>query len=272
MKKEKKKFKFQLKHLIVIVVIILYLILCFFALQSNKNTKEEKNPIYIVLGADHKFTYLDGKIEKGSDADWNQAFGTRKFYTYNDGTYLGQYNLMQYNTQIYAFDDTNDSVNISGFLFAYASDQQIDVVNTSYVEYDENIGAALEYLVEGSTIVIPPVEQLTMLQKIPVDLDGDKENEVVYAINSGGNQDNPQRFSFLCYEDDGEIYRIISNTGNVNDSKMMHYYSIAQIMDLDGDNKKELIVRDIQYGTAAVERYMIYKQKDDDYQLISVET
>ena len=43
-------------------------------------------------------------------------------------------------------------------------------------------------------------------------------------------------------------------------------------MDLDGDNKKELIVRDIQYGTAAVERYMIYKQKDDDYQLISVET
>ena len=170
------------------------------------------------------------------------------------------------------FDDANDSVNISGFLFAYAYDQQIDVVNTSYVEYDENIGAALEYLVEGSTIVIPPAEQLTMLQKIPVDLDGDKENEVVYAINSGGNQDNPQRFSFLCYEDDGEIYRIISNTGNVNDSKMMHYYSIAQIMDLDGDNKKELIVRDIQYGTAAVERYMIYKQKDDDYQLISVET
>lgn len=272
MKKEKKKFKFELRYLIIVIVIILYLILCFFVLQSNDESEEERNPIYMVLGADHKFTYLDGKIEKGSDKDWNQTFGNKKFYTYNDGKYLGQYNLMQYNTQIYAFDDANDSVNISGFLFAYSYDQQIDVVDTSYVEYDENIGAVLDYLVEGSTIVIPPVEQLKMLQKIPVDLDGDQEDEVVYAINSLGSVDNHQKFAFLCYEDDGEVYRIISKTGNSNDSDMMHYYSIAQIMDLDGDNKKELIVRDTQFGTAAVDRYMIYKQKGDDYQLISSET
>lgn len=272
MKKGKKKFKFELKYLIIIIVIILYLILCFFALQSNDESKEEKDLIYIVLGADHKFTYLDGKIENGSDRDWNQAFGNKKFYTYDDGTYLGQYNLMQYNDQIYVFDDANDAVDYSGMLFAYSAPKKIDTVNTSFVSYDENIGAMLEYLVEGSTLVIPPAEQLSMLQKIPVDLDGDQEDEVVYAINSGGTKDNPQRFSFLSYEDNGEIYRIISNTGNVNDSSMMHYYSIAQIMDLDGDNKKELIVRDIQYGTAAVERYMIYKQKGDDYQLISSET
>lgn len=270
MKKEKKKFQFQLKYLIIVAVIILYIILCFFAFQSNEGSKEEEEPIYIVLGADHKFTYLDGKVE--SAADWNNIFGTKKFYTYSDGTYLGKYNLMQYNTQIYVFDDANDAVDYSGMLFAYSAPKKIDVVNTSFVSYDENIAAMLEYLVEGSTLVIPPAEQLTMLQKISVDLDGDQEDEVVYAINSGGTEDNPQRFSFLSYEDDGEVYRIISNTGNVNDSKMMHYYNIAQIMDLDGDNKKELIVRDIQYGTAAVERYMIYKQKGDDYQLISSET
>ena len=33
-----------------------------------------------------------------------------------------------------------------------------------------------------------------------------------------------------------------------------------------------LIVRDIQYGTAAVERYHIYKKKGDNYQLITSET
>ena len=37
-------------------------------------------------------------------------------------------------------------------------------------------------------------------------------------------------------------------------------------------NQKELIVRDIQYGTAAVERYHIYKKKGDNYQLITSET
>ena len=83
---------------------------------------------------------------------------------------------------------------------------------------------------------------------------------------------NHQKFSFLCYEDDGEVYRLVSSIGSKKDSSIMHYYSIAQIMDLDGDNKKELIVRDIQYGTAAVERYKIYKQKNDDYQLITSES
>ena len=272
MKKEKKKFQFQLKHFIVIIVIILYLILCYFAFRSNKTPEEQKNPIYFVLNANHKFTYLDGKIENISDKDWNHVFGTQKFYTYTDGNYLGKYSLLQYNTQIRAYDDANDPVNIPGFFFAYAYDKKIDTVNTSYVAYDENIGAALEYLVDGSTVVIPPTEQLTMLQKILVDLDGDQVDEVVYAINSLGSEYNHQKFSFLCYEDDGEVYRLVSSIGSKKDSSIMHYYSIAQIMDLDGDNKKELIVRDIQYGTAAVERYKIYKQKNDDYQLITSES
>ena len=216
--------------------------------------------------------YCDLTVENVSDKDWNQVFGTQKFYTYTDGNYLGKYSLLQYNTQIRAYDDANDPVNIPGFFFAYAYDKKIDTVNTSYVAYDENIGAALEYLVEGSTVVIPPTEQLTMLQKILVDLDGDQVDEVVYAINSLGSEYNHQKFSFLCYEDDGEVYRLVSSIGSRKDSNIMHYYSIAQIMDLDGDNKKELIVRDIQYGTAAVERYKIYKQKNDDYQLITSES
>ena len=110
-----------------------------------------------------------------------------------------------------------------------------------------------------------------MNQKILVDLDDDGKDEAVYAINSMGSEDNYQKFSFLCYEDNGEFYRIISSNSTNSSNQIMHYYSIAQIMDLDNDNQKELIVRDTQYGSAAVERYHVYKKKGDNYQLITSE-
>ncbi len=270
MKKKKEKFHFTLKHGLLLGIVILYIILCFFAFQPKNDEKELKEPIYMVFGADHKFSYSDGKLAE--DDNWNQIFGTKKFYTYSDGKYLGNYSLMQYDTKLYLFDDANDSIEYDGVLFAYWAPKKIDVVNTTYVKADSDIETVLRYLIDGSDIVIPPLEQMWMNQKILVDIDGDGKDEAVYAINSMGSEDNYQKFSFLCYEDNGEFYRIISSNSTNNSHQITHYYSIAQIMDLDNDNQKELIVRDIQYGTAAVERYHIYKKKGDNYQLITSET
>lgn len=271
MKKEKKKFHFQLKHFIVLAIAILYFILCFFAFRTVDNKQEEAPTIYLVFDAEHRFSYSDGKLDEA--VDWNQIFGTRKFYSYSDGTYLGQYNLMAYNTMIYLFDDQNDSVAYPGTLFAYAADKKIGVVPTGFKELDQNIKIVLSKLIDGNDrMTMPSDDELTMLQEIEVDLDGDSIEEVVYAINSMGGENNNQQFSFLCYEKNGELYRIISNTNSTNDSDLMHYYTIAQIMDLDDDGTKELIVRDVQYGTAATEKYRIYKEEDGNYRMITSET
>ena len=112
MKKKKEKFHFTLKHGLLLGIVILYIILCFFAFQPKNDEKELKEPIYMVFGADHKFSYSDGKLAE--DDNWNQIFGTKKFYTYSDGKYLGNYSLMQYDTKLYLFDDANDSIEYDG--------------------------------------------------------------------------------------------------------------------------------------------------------------
>lgn len=265
MEQENKKFHFRLEYGIAILLIILYLFLYIFSTSIKKSDKKGEEPIYIVINTKHQFAYQNGKVSNA--VDWNQIYGTKKFYSYNDSTYLGQYKLMQYDTALYLFDDNQNSVEYDGELFTYSSPQKIETVNSNFVSLDNEIKLVLNELIQKNNLVMPAENNLAFLQKIPVDLDGNGDNEIIYAISSYPDVQSLQAFSFLYYEDNGKLYELLSNSTLTTDN--VNYYSITQAMDLDNDKKKELIVRRIKYQTAAVEDYMILKDTGDGYKEIA---
>lgn len=264
MKNQEKEFHFRIEYVFVIVCLLLYLLLYLFVFPKKKNNENKTEPIYIVLNAEQKFAYHNGKLE--SSADWNEILGTKKFYSYSDGNYLGEYKLMIYNTALYLFDDNNNSIDYDGTLFTYSSPKKLELVNTRYINADEEIGEVLRTLAVENNVVVPPIDELQMSQKIPVDLDGDGNLETIYSINY---LNDMQSFSFLYYKKDGKLYRIASSVGTKENQNYINFYSITQVMDLDDDNKKEIIVRNRKYGTVAVDEYMVYKKKGNDYKSIT---
>lgn len=265
MDKENKKFQFRIEYGIVILLIVLYLVLYIFSNDFQTNQKKVKEPIYVVINAKHQFTYQNEKVV--SSLDWNEIYGTKKFYSYSDGIYLGQYSLMKYETGLYLFDENNNSVDYNGTLFTYSSPQKIETVNTNFVSLDAEIRGVVSEVARENNLVMPSDEQLTSLQKINVDLDGNGDLETIYSASSFESKTNPQQFSFVYYKDDGKLNKIVFNSSN--DNNEMYYFSMTQAMDLDNDNQKELIIQRLKYQTIAVDDYMLYKYKGKEYQLLA---
>lgn len=265
MNQKKKKFQLNRKYIILFVILIAYVVLCImvFGIKQNNENREEK--VYIVLSPEHKFAYSDGKLI--SSLNWNQIYGDYRFYSYSDGVYLGQYTLMEYGTMLYLFDENNDSIDYSGTLFSYATEdnRQIDLINTQYASFDYETEQVLTSLLADTDISMPADEESIIVQKIPVDLDGDQDEEVLYSIRYTTLEEG-ESFSFLCYTDQDKLHRIVSNTSGA------HFYSIVQALDLNQDGTKELIVRDMQYsGTVAVDTYLLYQLENGNYHLTSKE-
>ena len=264
MNQKKKKFQLNRKYIILFVILIVYVVLCIMVFGIKQNNENRGKRVYIVLSPKHKFAYSDGKLI--SSLNWNQIYGDYRFYSYSDGVYLGQYSLMEYGSMLYLFDENNDSVDYSGTLFSYATedDSQIDLVNTQYTSFDYETEQVLTSLLADTDISMPADEDSIIVQKIPVDLDDDQEEEVLYSIRYTTLEED-KSFSFVCYMDQDKLYRIISNTGGT------HSYSVLQALDLNGDGVKELLIRDVQYSSVAVDSYLLYQLENGNYHLTSKE-
>ena len=253
MNQKKKKFQLNRKYIILFVILIAYVVLCIMVFGIKQNNENRDERVYIVLSPKHKFAYSDGKLI--SSLNWNQIYGD-----------LGQYSLMEYGSMLYLFDENNDSVDYSGTLFSYATedDSQIDLVNTQYTSFDYETEQVLTSLLADTDISMPADEDSIIVQKIPVDLDDDQEEEVLYSIRYTTLEED-KSFSFVCYMDQDKLYRIISNTGGT------HSYSVLQALDLNGDGVKELLIRDVQYSSVAVDSYLLYQLENGNYHLTSKE-
>ena len=138
------------------------------------------------------------------------------------------------------------------------------MVNTQYTSFDYETEQVLTSLLADTDISMPADEDSIIVQKIPVDLDDDQEEEVLYSIRYTTLEED-KSFSFVCYMDQDKLYRIVSNTGGV------HSYSVLQALDLNGDGVKELLIRDVQYSSVAVDSYLLYQLENGNYHLTSKE-
>lgn len=267
MKKEKKKI--PLKYVIIILLVIAYGIGCLIFFSKEAEKKNSLEDVYVVFDENHRFSYRNQKIN--TNVNWLQVLGTKKFYSYSDGQYLGKYTLSFYQNQTYLFDRNNDSIDYSGDLFMYSASKKLDVVDTKIITINDTMKTYLTELLKDSNLMIPDDKYLNPVQEISVDLDNDGKMEMLYAINSIVNDQLGKTFSFVFYVKDGVIHRIVSDIAANEDRKKMHYYTIGQVMDLDYDGVKEIILRSTRYMTAPVQQYMVYVKNKSNYQLVTTE-
>lgn len=94
-------------------------------------------------------------------------------------------------------------------------------------------------------------------QKIKVDINNDNKNENIYILNSLTKDSTSFSYSNISLVTNDTVQNIV-NSGT-------YYYDVKKIIDIDNDNKYEIIVKKSKYKDSSEYCYELYKNEDGIY-------
>ena len=175
--------------------------------------------------------------------------------------YQGKYYLQNYNDTWYFFDKNNQSYDLDGQLFAYSSEDEIHVIQFEVEEIDLD---ELNNLLKKYDIAISNKSELSYAQKVSLDFDNDEKDEYIYSISNlmAENIQNDE-FSLLLYVDENKTSEIINN---ISDPSFI--YSISNIIDVNDDQKYELVIEHQKPMNVSMNCHSMYQLKKGKYELL----
>ena len=247
------------KYIILIMIVVLYLAISFILFYDKPTNKKLKKDTYILFSNNlwdyngEKFTnkYLDLKV-----------IGNHKFYIYENAVYKGKYNLGLYESDIYLFDDQNNSIPYEGELMGFTDKKDhlvapLDnqVLNTE----DETI---IQQICNQYNISYPDVKKEN-IYKYSIDINQDGDNEQIYTMNNMFDEEKTGKgYALIFIYEHGKIYELMrdiqSNSKSLSDG---YSYYINNIADLDGDQKLDFILSKTSYGSPELCYLLVQKEK-----------
>lgn len=247
----------QKKYVVIVSILIIYILITVLIFGVKK--EDVSNDIYIVVGDNTNWKYVDKKwsnLDSGDD-----IFNDKEFSVYKNQMYQGDYYLQNYNDTWYFFDKNNQSYDLSGQLFAYSSGSKIDVIEFEEVSPTLN---ELANLLKEYNISITSLSEVSYVQKVLIDYDNDQQDEYIYAIsNLMAENKNDDSFSIVIYIDENKSIEIIKNIGDAD-----YIYSVSNIIDINCDEKYELIIEHKKPMNPAMNCHSMYELKKGKYELL----
>lgn len=247
----------QKKYIVIISILLIYVGITLLIFGIDKNSVS--NGTYIVIGDNTRWKFEDNDWYN-LDAEDN-IFDDTEFTVYKNQLYQGKYYLQNYNDTWYFFDKNNQSHDLYGQLFAYSSKDEISVIE--FKEEETTLQELID-LLKKYDIVISSMSDISYAQKISLDLDNDQKEEYIYCIsNLMAEHTSDNLFSFVLYVNENNVSEIIQNESTVN-----YIYSVSNIIDLNGDQKYEIIIEHQKPMNAAMNCHSMYQLKKEKYELI----
>lgn len=247
----------QKKYIVIVFILIIYMVITLLIFGVDK--EPVSNGTYIIIDNSTRWKYEDNKWDNLDIQD--DIFTDTEFIVYKDQIYQGKYYLQNYNDTWYFFDKNNQSYDLYGQLFAYSSQNQINVVEFTVKEVELN---EVNQILNEYDIVISNMSELSYAQKITLDFDNDGKDEYIYSIsNLMAENIKNDAFSLVLYVDENKTSEIINNITNAN-----YIYSISNIIDLNADQKYELIIEHQKPMNISMNCHSMYQFKKGKYELI----
>ena len=228
----------------IILGFIIYLIVMLIIFLPGYLKKEHEN-LYILT------TRMRIKYEKGtwlSITDPNDYL-SKKFNIYEDGKYLGNYQVVLNNSFILYDDDKQ--VDYSGGILGYRGTLKLDLMNYNFKETKSSED---DFIVKQALKKMDITEDAyySIDQKVFSDVDNNGNNETIYNISNIKQPDSESidcvpipvknssnvNFSILFMYKDNNVYIINSI---VDDKQEFETFEIQNILDIKADGKKELL-------------------------------
>ena len=224
--------------IIIIVVVVIYCLILFFFLGGSKRISKEKNDVVLIVDQSTMWTYskkhwtnvtLDESVEK---LNW------LKYNVYVDDKKIGNYYMWYDNSEWYLFDKDRNSINYDGELFAYNSNYDIKI--NKFDVKDINDFSYVEEVLKRNKLNNIDTSEYVVSSQVDIDIDNDGNEEEFYIIsNSSIALGDKNNFSIIFMVKDDKIYNVYSEI-NKSSSTCLPY--ISKFIDIDEDNKLELIV------------------------------
>lgn len=245
----------QKKYIIIISIFVIYLLVTVLIFGTRK--APVANNTYLVIGENTRWFYDEDGWHDLEIQD--VVFDKKEFIVYKDHSYQGNYFLQNYNDTWYFFDKNNNSYDLYGQLFAYASDEEIEVIQYTL---ETSTLSEINELLKNYEIVINDESELSEIQKVSLDLDGDGELEQIYSIsNVLAENMQGKSFSIAIYVDGNKKTEIVKKIGNAK-----YTYNISNIIDFNNDQKYEVIIEHHMPMNPSRNCHSMYQIKSKKYE------
>lgn len=239
-----KKYK---AYIVILLLIIVYSVISLTFFNKEK-TENEKYATIIV----------DGKnIWKYENKEWSRPLETELkededlYKIYSSKSYIGEYTVKVTDSKLYAFDSQYNSLQYDSPIIAVKSNYNIPVMPIEYDTITDQDNSILSNAVNKFS------SYKNQVKKITVDIDNDSSNEYLYIIDYYNNNEKIFSEIYLYRE---ILIPIIESTG-----AYYNYYDVPYILDINNDNKHELIVSSNYYNNIS---YKIYKIEKNQAELV----
>lgn len=213
----------------------------FFGIPELKKRKNLNNSTNIVIDYNTFWSY--DKENKWINNSNKIVFGNNKYNVYINKEYKGLYDIELSNDKWYYFDNNNNDMDFEGSLFAYNGSRKISMIDYSINTIAEDDLNYVIKAIDDKSINQINLSDLTVNEKVLLDLDNDGKNEEIYAISNFFCElcDDVKKFYSIAFIVDNNKITIL-NKSIGDDYYSMNLYQINYIIDLDKDNNYEIVL------------------------------
>lgn len=227
------KKKNQIVLILIILVLVIIGIYIFFNSQKNEAT-------YLVFNDSGTFKY-ERKKWTTFDKEENTIFDN-KFNVLIDNENKGKYEIRYVNDKWYYFDKKINSINFSGDLFAYYSNKDIELANIQKQQLNEQDITYLNQVLKKENIKVERISNYRINEKVIFDIDGDEEEEILYAVsNADIMENNGKVFSCVYYVKNNKVYTLRLDVYDDN-AEMYYLYTLNNLFQMENNGKYYLSV------------------------------
>ncbi len=257
------------KILIAIILIYAVIMIIFVGIPAIRKNNNEKKGTYLLVGNVSRWEYVNNTWQ--SITDINSVLSNNLFKCYDDGNYLGEFEVQYYNDIWYLFDKNNDSRKLSSSFLATSSAKEIEVIdlNNIMTNLDQVDLSYVNKVLEDNSLPSATLTTLGLQNKITFDFDGDKQEEMLYTISNwydGQSQD--KIYSFVFYVDNNNIQILREDIVDKIDMYDNHQYPIVAILDTNNDHKYEFIISEDKLMQGMEQCHIMYQLKKGQFNII----
>lgn len=254
------------KRYIILIIIILVFGFSMYYFIGRKSISEQKVVTTILLNPNTVFEYSNKKWIKVNDSYIND-YNWNEFSIFLDSEYKGK-QLVWLDDQWYIFDKNKNAINYTEKFIGVKANYEINVKKFEVIS-DSQSDYTNELL---SKYNLPANSELTVNDKVVLDIDNDGADEEIYLISNTFSVDTEPDtiFSNVFMIKNNQMYTIYENSESGSAYNGCLPY-INSILDVDNDNNYEIVLTCSRYS-AQDPINSIYKFENNAFkQLISSE-
>lgn len=251
----KETIKNNKAYVAIIIILFIYLL---FAYIFYKKQPEKKKTNTLIVTDNSKYIYNNKQLTKLEDeslANWND------YNIYINNKYIGEYKL-QYNDKWYIYNEQRDPIKYEGNVIAF-SNIDMNVFDYNRINIMDNEQNMIKNYLEEENITF--VDYNIYNSKVEIDLDDDGKTEKIYIINSKINDNEENIFSMILVEKNNKLIPVISKVIPKNEYSDIDIYDLYGIIDIDKDDKKEIIISKMIYSQPDSSCEIIFKYENGKY-------